>query len=261
MMNYIGRFNLIFILFAFFTQHIYANDSRIIKIGTGNSHLFFYQTGLELCKKIYEKKSIPCRVFPSLGSVQNLLDLHNGKIDIALSQSDVTWLATRGKGTFKKIGPNPNLKVIYSLSDLQFVILTRLNTSIFYFKDLKDHKVNFGIKNSGLRSTIEFISNKLHLATHDFSYIASLPAPNQAKELCSGKLDAIIFIVPKQSNIITKTMQECSMRIVSFSQKEIKSLIDLPIGYNKSIIKASTYPGQHLDIMTVAIELQGVVQQ
>jgi hypothetical protein len=255
------RLLLISLFLNFFTQHVYADNNSLIKIGTGNPQLIFYQTGQKLCKKIYAKKSIPCTVTPSSGSVQNLLDLQNGKIDIALSQSDTTWLAIHGKGPFKKIGSNSTLKVLYHLSDLQLVILTKKDSSIFYFQDLKKHSINFGIQESGLRSTMEIITEAFNLSKNDFSHIASLPAPDQAKELCSGTLDAIIFIVSKKSNTIIHAMQLCPMRLVSFSEEDIKNLINLPIGYKKSIIKAGTYPNQQSDIRTVAIELQGVVKQ
>ncbi len=253
--------SIVYFIFLMAAAHFsHAAQLPLIKIGTGDPKLVFYQQGKLLCQHIFSVKAIPCKTIPSSGSVQNILDLEKHKITIALSQSDILWLALQGKGPFEKIGPNSSLKVSYHLTPLQFVLLVRKKSSIFSFEAIKHHRVNFGIEGSGLRTTMELITEQLGLTKTDFTNITSLPAPKQAKELCRGHLDAIIYIVTAKSRTISQALKTCSMRLVGFSKKNREQLIKLPLGYQPSIIKAGTYPGQNQDIHTISMELLGVVE-
>jgi TRAP transporter TAXI family solute receptor len=244
--NYIFIFSLLFITESF---------AMPIKIGTGDKNLYFYNLGLSICQEIAKEKSVPCEVVPTKGSIENLILLKNKKIDIALVQSDILWMAQNNEldEKFSNFDDIADIDEIEELAKLQLFILSN-NTDIHNFSDLKGKKVNFGPINSGLRGTMLYLAKKFDISLSN-TKIMDLPASKQTENFCKNELDAMAFILPSDSKVITETLTKCPMHFVTFSESEINQLIKLPIGYQKVIIPEKTYLNQDTPITTISMDL------
>lgn len=238
-------------MLSFFLPVSYAIP--ILKIGTGDRNLYFYQIGTRLCRQIQSIQGAKCEVLPSNGSIENLFNLQKNKIDIALTQSDIYQLAQKGKGPFAATGAINNLKTISDLGELQLIILSR-DPAIHYFSDIKNGRVNFGPTNSGLLGTLNYIAAKLNFFSkkNDILHISASAASHRCD------LDVIALIVPPKSNIIKQSVSQCPRYFVQFSEKDLAILTKLNVGYNKTVIPANTYPLQTQPIHTISMRLIAV---
>lgn len=223
-----------------------------IKIGTGDKNLYFYNLGLSICQEIAKEDSVPCEVVPTKGSVENLILLQNKKIDIALVQSDILWMAKNNELDIKFSDFN-NIEEIEEIAKLQLFILSN-NADIHHFSDLRGKNVNFGPVNSGLRGTMLYLAKQFDINLSN-TKIMDLPASIQNENFCKNELDVMVFILPSDSKVINETLAKCQPHFVTFSESEIHRLIKLPIGYKKIIIPEKTYLNQNTPITTISMAL------
>lgn len=184
----------LFLLIYSFFSTLYAEE---LKLATGFKGGTYYSMGMDL-KKIWSKVGIKTRVLESKGAWQNLLDVFDGKVDLAFTQADALALANvqYKKNTGKNL--KDYIKIVSILHPEEIHILT--NGKIRNFRELNGARVSCGPKNSGSCVTADFLAYAFNLKMNliNASYKESL------KMLKNGSIDALIITVGKPAPMLSK---------------------------------------------------------
>ena len=100
-----------------------------LAIATGGVTGIYYQFGAAICRLLRDHppgRPIDCVTEGSGGSVANLQNLREGRVPLALAQSDSTFDAATGAGGFARQGADPKLRALFSPVTEAFMVLTRI---------------------------------------------------------------------------------------------------------------------------------------
>jgi TRAP transporter TAXI family solute receptor len=142
---------------TFATPAAFAQQ-KFMTIGTGGVTGVYYAAGGAICRLVNKdraKHGIRCSVESTGGSVFNVNTIKAGELDLGFTQSDVQFNAIKGQGQFKDAGAWADLRAVFSVHPEPFTLLTRKESGIKTFGDLKGKRVNVGNPGSGTRASME----------------------------------------------------------------------------------------------------------
>ncbi|KIX15108.1 TAXI family TRAP transporter solute-binding subunit [Dethiosulfatarculus sandiegensis] len=227
-----------------------AAGKKFITIGTGGIGGGYYPAGGFVCNIINKTRekyghNIHCSVESTAGSVGNLRSLRAGDIDVGFSQADWQFHAFNGSSKFKKVGPNPKIRFLFSLQIEPMHLVTRKAANIKNFKDLKGKIVNTGNVGSGTEATIyEAISQYNTTAKELFKQDTKLTPREQALSLCDGKIDAFFFPVAIGTASIVEATNSCDAQLADWNDETIYKWVDKIPYLSRMEIPKGSYPGQ-----------------
>ncbi len=201
---------------------------RLVTLGTAGVTGVYYPAGGAICRLVNRSRkdhNIRCVVESTGGSISNLEGLRAKELDLGLVQSDWLYHAYNGTEVFKDQGANKELRVLFALHAEPFTILTRSNSGIKSFSDLKGKRVNMGTPGSGMKSTIEELMHIKGWPEDSIKITPDLKTQDQAQALCSGKTDAIIYALGHPNAAVQQITSMCDTRIVGFSGPEVDKFI------------------------------------
>lgn len=128
-----------------------------LRLGTASKGGAYFPLGKSI-SAVFDTAKIPIRidVIETKGSVDNIIQLSKGKIDIAIVQNDVAFFAENGLSPFNK--EIQNLTGILSFYLEPIYVLTN-DFSIYYLSQIVNKKVNVGPIGSGLYTDAKIILN------------------------------------------------------------------------------------------------------
>lgn len=206
---------------------LHAKDSFAI-VGTGGVTGVYYPAGGSVCRMVNRKRDvhgIRCAVESTQGSVYNLQKVRELDLDFAVVQSDWQYHALHGSGVFQAEGADAKLRSIFALYAEPFTVVTRADSGVTTFEQLKGKRVNIGNVGSGQRATMELLMSKLGWKHDDFSEVHEFKSADQAEELCKGTFDAMVFVVGHPSASIKEAVSSCDSRLVPVTGEKIDQLV------------------------------------
>jgi TRAP transporter TAXI family solute receptor len=219
-------------------------QQKFVTIGTGGVTGVYYAAGGAICRLVNKdraKHGIRCSVESTGGSVFNVNTIKGGELDLGFAQSDVQFNAVKGQSQFKD-GAVSDLRAVFSVHPEPFTLLTRKESGIKTFADLKGKRVNVGNPGSGTRASMEELLGALGWSMKDFSLAAELKADEHGPALCDGKIDAFFYGVGHPSANIQDPTTTCGARLASITGPTVDKLVaDRPY-YAKVTIPAGLYP-------------------
>ncbi len=236
-------------------QYVQA-EQNFVTIGTGGVTGVYYPTGGAICRLVNKGKKehgIRCSVESTGGSVYNLNAIAEGDLDMGVAQSDQQYRAYNGTSTFEEVGPNKDLRAVFSLHPEPFTVVARTDSGVKEFKDLKGKRVNIGNPGSGQRATIDVVLEKYGWTTDEFKLASELKAAEQSSALCDNKVDAIVYVVGHPNGSIKEATTACDAVIVSVAGKEIDELIADNPYYRTAVIPGGMYSGTDADTKTFGV--------
>lgn len=236
-------------------QYVQA-EQTFVTIGTGGVTGVYYPTGGAICRLVNKGKKehgIRCSVESTGGSVYNLNAIAGGELDMGVAQSDWQYHAYNGTSEFAEVGPNEDLRAVFSVHPEPFTVVARTDSGIKDFKDLKGKRVNIGNPGSGQRGTIEVVLQKYGWTTGDFKLASELKAAEQSSALCDNKVDAIVYVVGHPNGSIKEATTACDAVVVSVAGKEIDELIADNPYYRTAVIPGGMYSGSDSDTKTFGV--------
>jgi TRAP transporter TAXI family solute receptor len=229
---------------------------KIITIGTGGVTGVYYPAGGAICRLVNtarKEHGIRCSVEPTGGSIYNLNALAQGELDLGVAQSDWNYAAYNGTGLFADVGPNKELRSLFSLHSEAFTVVARADSNIRTFDDLKGKRVNIGNPGSGMRATMEEFMRVKGWEPSVFSLVSELKATEQTKALCDNKIDAMVFAAGHPNGSIQEVTTACHARLIPISAADIQALIKDHPYYADTVIPGGMYQGNPDDIQTFGI--------
>ena len=218
----------------------------LITIGTGGEAGIYYPAGGAICHLVNQGRfehGIRCLAESTEGSIANLKALRAGTLDLALVQSDWQYHAVHGTDAFAEAGPDNTLRAVFSLHQEPFTVVARRDSGIRRFDDLKGKRVNVGPTGSGSRATLEIVMAAMGWTMADFALASELPTDEQARALCEGRIDAVVFIVGHPNRSIQDMIKSCNAMLVPVTGPAIDRLVAEHPYYWDATIPGGVYEG------------------
>lgn len=227
-----------------------------IKIGTGSPSGLYYTAGDAICRALnadFHERKVSCSVASSRGSASNVMELDANKLQFGLVQSDVQFHAMEGRDIFAFVGAAQDLRSVFSLHIEAFTVLVKDASSLVEIDDLKGKRLNLGPLGTGTRRTGEDLLEALGWSAADRSNITAIEPEQNAKALCDGEVDAVVYLVGHPSANIQQVTNTCPTRLLSLRPAAIEALgKDRPY-YATVAIAGGLYPNTPHQVTTLGV--------
>ena len=222
-----------------------GSAADVLNFGTGSEGGVYFPAGKAICSLInaaHAKSGLTCKAAPSGGSIANVEGLRTGRIQLGLVQSDWQFHAYNGTSRFKKKGDFKGLRSLMSLYAEPFTVVARADAGVTRFTDLQGKRVNVSNPGSGARGTMVEVMKALGWRGRTFSKVMQLGTKAQAKALCAGEIDVMVFTVGHPSETIRQATGKCGARLVPVLDKRVDKLVKGHPYYSRVTIPAGMYP-------------------
>lgn len=233
---------------------VQAQAVKDVTIGTGAVSGVYFPAGTAMCRVInsVKKNNIRCKAEATGGSVANMRDLADGRIDIGMAQSDVQYFAMRGEGDFKTRGPSKELRALFSLYPEAVTILARNDANIKTWSDTKGKRFQLGELGSGNRLLTKDLLKYTGMKESDFQPTPRQKSAEMAEALCNNEIDAFTFVVGHPSVAIKEAQDTCKPVLVGFSDEQLNKIIKGAPYYARMTIPENMY-GENPAVKTFGV--------
>lgn len=237
-----------------------APAKQFINIATGGTAGVYYPLGGAIAEIL--NKNIPgmnATAQSTGASVANINLLKDKKVELALVQNDIAYYALNGTEMFKdkKVAALRGVSTLYP-ETIQIVV--RDDSSIKSVNDLKGKKVAVGSIGSGTEANARQIL-EIHGITYGDLNPQYLSFGEAANGLKDGNVDAAFVTAGYPTAAIQDIAFQNKVRLIPIQPDKADALIKKYPFYAKQIVKANAYPGQTVDIPTVAVKAMLVVPE
>lgn len=240
------------IIFALLFISFSAYAARL-EVATGERGANYYNAGVAICSEVEKSGQNTCSSSVTTGSMFNIDALRIGAVDFAILQENVAYQAYKGTGPFDGMGSFPGLRLVSPLYTEQLIILTREDTGIRNFSDLKGKRVAAGGAGSGTRITVKDLIIASGMAPDDINMDA-INFSEQAGALCSGEIAAVAFVVGHPSKAVQDTIRLCDAKAVILERGVIQAIANQQKShYFATTINANTYSGLPENVYTLGV--------
>jgi TRAP transporter TAXI family solute receptor len=236
------RFTILLIVISFFSN---CNQLTFVSIGTGSVTGIYYPTGGAICRLINEKMDlygIKATVESTAGSVFNVNAVLNGDLELGVVQSDRQYQAVHGLSEWRRLGPQRNLRSIFSIHPESVTLIASIESGIKNVRDLKGKRVNLGNPGSGPLQNARDALKAFGLSEEEIrpEYVKAMEAPGLLQD---ERIDAFFYTVGHPNgNIKEATSGRIKVHFIALRGKPVDQLIrDFPY-YTRAEIPIKHYP-------------------
>lgn len=232
-------------------------QDNIITIGTGSVTGVYYPAGGAICRLINrgrKEHGIRCFVESTGGSIYNIRALRDGEISFGIVQSDWQYNAYNGKGVFSDGPPFRDLRSVISLHSEMFTVAVGKDSGITKFSELKGKRVNIGDAGSGMREIMQELMEANHWSRSSFAAASELKPLDASKELCEGKIDAMVFAAGHPNGLIQDLTGNCGAKLIPVEGAEVDKLLAENPFYARTAIPGGMYQGNPQNTATFGVK-------
>lgn len=230
---------------------------KIITVGTASVTGVYYPAGGAICRlmnRSRKESGLRCTVESTGGSINNLESIRKGDLDVGVVQSDMLYNAYNGTDIFTDVGADKKLRILFALHSEPFTVVARKDAKISEFDDLKGKRVSIGAPGSGMRATMEELMKRKGWTEKTFAAVVDIKSNDLASELCSGKVDAIVYAGGHPNGTIQQLTGSCETRLVNVTGKVIDDLVASHPFYSHAVIPGGMYNGNPKDTKTFGVD-------
>lgn len=234
-----------------------AQAQESFVIGTGSEAGVYYQVGRALCylaKREPGLQELTCEARSTAGSIFNLKNLREGRLNLGVAQSDWQFHAVKGSGPFDGMGPDDKLRALFSVHGEPFTVVARRDAGVAQLKDLVGKRVNIGNPGSGQRATMETVMAAMGWDKRVFSLADELTAAQQSMALCHDRVQAMVYTVGHPNPSVGQAAGLCDAVIVEVSGAAIDKLIAENPYYADTEIPGGIYAGNPDPVKTFGVK-------
>lgn len=221
-----------------------------LKMGTAGTGGAYYPIGSAMADIISKHvDGVQCTAEITGGAVENPRLVHQGEVELAMTNADTLYLAYNGEGTYTekfKIAP----MFTTTPSVIQFVTT---NSNINTFADLKDKKICIGPMGGGAAKIFAAVAPIYGFTIDDIraSYISFSEG---IQELNDGNLDAVMVQAALPSSAIMELISNGKpWKIINFEEEKLAEIRAKYPYYTSWKISKDMYQGMTEDIMTLSV--------
>ena len=186
------------------------------------------------------------------GGLDNLRMLREGKVQLAISQSDSAYQAVHGSGTFQDDGPNFSLRALASLYPEPLHVLVRADGPQS-MRELHGKRVSLGPRGSASRATAEALLGAYGWSTSELASSAELQLPAALAALRDGQVDAVLQVIGTPAETISAASDALNLRLLALDPQIISQVQDKRPGTFAFDLAAGSYPRQTQAVSTLAV--------
>lgn len=222
-----------------------TGPSRLfMSLGTAPPGGAFFPVGSALAEVINEADSAAgysVTAEATSGSQENIRRLASGEIDVALSNSAITYFAARGTEGWDREYP---VRSIMTLAPNVALFITPADSGIETLSDLREHRVAVGPAGAGFEYFVGPLLEAHGMTYDDFSPLNYATQQAAVDMLADGSADAAFLggAVPTAS--ITQASASMALTFLPFGEAEKQQLIADFLFFRPATIPAETYRNQ-----------------
>jgi TRAP transporter TAXI family solute receptor len=233
-----------------------AFAAQFITIGTGGVTGVYYPTGGAICRmvnKLKKKTGIRCSVESTGGSVYNVNTIHQGELDLGISQSDTAYQAYNGIGKFKgkAIKELRSVMAIYP-ELLTFVVAKK--SGIKTLMDVKGKRINIDTPGSGTRMTTEIVLKAFGIKHSDLKSIDELSSSEGPTLLKDDHVDGYFAVFGHPTANIKDAANSVDIDLIPIEGKVVDGLVKKYPYYAKGVISGTFYKGVTHDTPSIGVK-------
>ncbi len=218
---------------------------KFVTIGTGGVTGVYYPTGGAISRMVNKKPElydIKATVESTGGSVYNVNAVMSGDLEFGVVQSDRQYQAVNGMAEWEELGPQKDLRAIFSIHPESITLIATEISGIKSVKDLKGKRVNIGNPGSGQRQNSIDILMAFGLSIENVhaEQVKAVEAPGLLQD---EKIDAFFYTVGHPNgNIKEATSGRIKVRIIDIKGKAVEELLKNYSYYAEAIVPQKFYP-------------------
>ncbi|MEA2103674.1 MAG: TAXI family TRAP transporter solute-binding subunit [Candidatus Cloacimonadota bacterium] len=235
-------------------------NTKFVTIGTGGVTGVYYPTGGAISRMVNKKRAeygIKATVESTGGSVYNINAVLDGDLDFGIAQSDRQYQAYEGLAEWKKMGPQTELRSVFSIHPESITLVATQKSNINTVSDLKGKTVNIGNPGSGQLQNSRDILSSFVIDENDDIYAEHVKAVEAPGLMQDERIDAFFYTVGHPSgNIKEATSGRIKVKLIPIQGKNIDSLLQEKSYYDYSLIQKKHYPyaTNENDISTIGVK-------
>ncbi len=229
-------------------------DLTPVTISTGTPGGIDHPVGNAVCRMFNldsEHQARPCIAMSSDGSVENIRRVESGEATFGLAETDIVYAAFHGEGPFAGAGPDLKLRLLIALYPEDFTVITRADTGIHDFQDLRGKSIGIGMSGAGFTFTRDAILGFYGWTITDAERLRELGPAEQNQALCGHKVDAIIFSAGHPDGLTQDATTDCPAQLVPVAGPLVDQLLAKYPYYVASVIPGGMYAGNPDDVPTI----------
>ena len=184
-------------------------------------------------------------------SVSNAEQLNNGEAQLALVQNDIAFYGAEGSNMFSEV--LDNYSGVFTIYPETVQLVTLADSGIESVADLEGKRVAIGDMGSGTEANANQII-EAHGMTVDDIDAQYLDFADASTNLQDGNVDAAFVTAGTPTGAIQELSASADVRIVSFDEDAMDSLMEEYSYYTKQDIPADAYDNFDSTASTVAVQ-------
>jgi TRAP transporter TAXI family solute receptor len=220
-----------------------------LAIGTAGKGGVFYPLGNGLATIISKYASgIEATALVTSGAAENMKLLHEGKIELALAQADVSWAATQGQ--LKGLPEKVPVRTLIGTTSGYLHIVTLEGLGIDTVAGLRGKRVSTGQTGSGTEVKTLRVLEANGVTPDNLGTHVHQDYPEAAQALKDGKLDAFAWdaTLPGKAIVDLAATPGIKIRLLNTGDAVPKMVTKYGPFYFVAPIPKGTYPGVNEDI-------------
>ena len=216
-----------------------------ITIGTAGTSGALYPMGVAMAETITKHvEGISATGEATAASIENLRNLHEGKMGMAISQTEVASFAYNGTGAYEG-NAYTDIRAMFATINNYLQVFTLKNSGITSIADLEGKTVSMGAAGSGGE-----LAARALLAAYDLDYTKVnaqfMGESDGSAALSDGKIDAMIATNPINSAALTELTTSCEAVLIPIDADAFYQAYPAYVPYT---VPAGTYPNNDTDVV------------
>ena len=223
------------------------SDITLLTIGTADSGGSMFAAGAAVAAQInIEDDSFRFNINASTGSLQNIEDLLEGRIDLALVSASAANDAVNGRGPFsgKRVEELRAVGALYT-SVSNWMVLE--DSDIRYVHDLKGMRAAVGPEGSATDLAGRTALRACGIDPSEEGFV-NAGLGSGADRVADGTLDAVHGFAGVPVPGLLRLAGNAPCRLIGYTEDEIRAVLDENDAYTEVMIPAGSYPGQDLEV-------------
>jgi len=213
----------------------------------------YYPAAGAVCREVnrrQELNGLRCLVEETEGSADNLARLRDGRVQLAIVQSDWAYHAVAGSSA-DRAPPMTELRSLLLLQPQVMTLVAGAGSGLLTQDDLPGKRIAIGPPDSGVNEGGRGLLQQLGLLGS--VTLAELPVEAQAAALCADEIDAFLLPVAHPNAGVADAIDLCGAILVGLEGEVVDTLVTTWPFYVKATIPAGLYPPNGIDVISFGV--------
>ena len=185
------------------------------------------------------------------GSLENLVRLRAGDLDLAIARSDLVYDAAFGLGPFAVDAPYGELRTVMSLHAEPLLVIAAAGSGIATLDDIDGHRVQLGPAGTATSELFALVLGSQEWPEDRYVSADPVALADQTDGLCAGDYDVMAFISGAPSGTVYDALTRCDAQLVAVEGAAIEGLLTDHPALVPAIVPPGTFPGVEAPIPSI----------